>query len=102
MLACLIPRDVPSTSGSERLSNWRRRRNCQDRHTSASWSSCRFTWKVRGPIFKVTELGRRAGVAGHEGDTADWDVGLQEFLRGDDGADGVSVEMVGEVGEGTR
>ena len=51
-------------------------------------------------VFHCAETCHGAGVAGHEDDAADGDVGLEESLGADDGADGVGVEVEGEGGEG--
>jgi hypothetical protein len=51
-------------------------------------------------VFHFAEVALRARVAGHEDDGADGDGGCKEAVGGDDGADGVGVEVECEFVEG--
>ena len=53
------------------------------------------------PIFHFTELARRTRVAGHENYGADWYVGLEEFLCGNDRANSVGVQVESKLLEST-
>lgn len=54
----------------------------------------------REAVFEGAEVLGGSGVGGDEGQAADGDGGFEQGLGGEDGADGVGLEVVLEVGEG--